>query len=216
MSKFFARARDPISSFTHLIGAVLSVIGTFIFIFKGVFVGAELRIILSTITFGLSLVALYTASTIYHFAPYGKKLVAVLRRLDHSMIYVLIAGSYTPILIHYFPEGSQLIYTAVIWAIAAAGISVRMLWFSAPRWLYTGFYVLMGWFILISPSSLAGMERSAMLMLLAGGLSYTIGGIFYAFKWPNPSESFGAHEVFHLLVLGGSLMHYLTVLLYVL
>ena len=216
MSAYLNKARDPISSLTHLLGAVFFGAGTILFILKGLFTGAAAVELWSATAFGLSLVALYTASAVYHFVPSGKQMIAALRRLDHSMIYVLIAGSYTPMLMHYHPQPAGTVYTIMIWAIAVLGISIRMLWFSAPRWLYTGFYILMGWFILIDTSVLASMEPVALGLLAAGGISYTLGGVCYALRWPNFSKEFGAHEFFHILVILGSLMHYLVVLLFIL
>lgn len=216
MSTYIHKARDPISSLTHMLGAVFFGAGTLVLLFKGLHVQAPPIDLLGASVFGLSLIALYTASAVYHFVPSGERLIAVLRRLDHSMIYVLIAGSYTPILLHFYPAPYGSIYTGVIWGIAALGILMRMLWFGAPRWLYTGFYILMGWFILIDLSALAAMGPATVALLVGGGVSYTLGGICYALKWPNISKSFGAHEFFHILVLLGSLQHYLIVLLMVL
>lgn len=215
MSEYLKKARDPISSLTHLIGAIVFGVGTVLLLVKGAISGLRPVGVVSALVFGLSLIALYSASAIYHFVTASEKIIFILRKLDHSMIYVLIAGSYTPILLHYFPAPKSYWLTVAIWALAALGIAAKLLWFSAPRALYTAFYILMGWFILLDLPALASMEKAAVWMLVLGGVSYTIGGVLYALKWPNFSNRFGHHEFFHLLVLLGSLLHYLIVFLFV-
>ncbi len=215
MSTYLKNARDPISSLSHLLGAIFFFLGTLALVFKGLLTQASAAAVLSSLAFGFSLIALYCASAVYHYVPDGKQLIAVLRRLDHSMIYVLIAGSYTPILLHYYPSPVSVWYTLTIWGIAVFGILLRMLWFSAPRWLYTAFYIAMGWFIVLDTSALATMQPAALTLLITGGLSYTLGGVCYWLKWPKLSTRFNAHDFFHMLVLLGSLLHYAIVLLFV-
>lgn len=215
MTPYLSRAREPISSFTHLFGAVVFGIGTVLLLWKGLAGRAGWLAILSAGVFGLSLIALYSASAIYHYVNASEKVTFILRKLDHSMIYVLIAGSYTPILLYYLPTPKNYLFTAAIWATAAVGIAVKLLWFSAPRWLYTGFYIFMGWFIAFDFAALSALEPGALALLAAGGISYTVGGVIYAIKKPNISEKFGHHEIFHLFVLLGSLLHYLIVFMFV-
>ena len=131
------------------------------------------------------------------------------------MIYVLIAGTYTPILLAYMPSPNCWYFTAFMWILACSGILLKLLWFSAPRWLGTSFYLLMGWAILADLSVLSRMSPGALVLLVAGGLSYTAGGLIYGLQKPNFSKTFGHHELFHLFCLAGSLFHYLLVLLYI-
>ena len=215
MPLYFEKARDPVSSLTHLLGAVAFALGTVLLVWKGIWNDAGAAALLSAGVFGLSLVGLYSASALYHFARLGEKGLFALRKLDHSMIYVLIAGSYTPVLLCCFPRPKAYWLTALIWIIAAVGILAKLLWFSAPRLLYTGFYIAMGWFILLDLPSLALMEPAAIALLALGGVCYTAGGVIYAVKKPNFSPTFGHHELFHLFVLAGSLCHYLMVLLFI-
>lgn len=215
MSSYLKRARDPISSLTHLLGAVFFAFGTVLLLVKGLITGSGTASVAAALAFGFSLIALYSTSAAYHFSNASERAILILRKLDHSMIYVLIAGSYTPILLHYFPAPKSILMTAAIWGLAALGIAVKLLWFSAPRALYTAFYIMMGWFILLDLPALAAMETAAIWMLVLGGVSYTAGGVCYALKWPNLSKSFGHHEFFHLLVLLGSLLHYLIVFIFV-
>lgn len=216
MSRYLSRAKDPWSSLTHMMGAVGFLFGTAVLILWGWLTKASAGVIASAAVFGLSLVALYTASAVYHFISATPKITRVLRKLDHSMIYVLIAGSYTPVLVCYYPPADRNWMLAAIWAIALCGIVVKLCWFDAPRWLYTGFYLMMGWFVLLNLSPLSTLPVGALVLLAAGGVAYTIGGIIYGLKRPVLSAGFGFHELFHLFVLVGSLLHYLMVLLYIL
>lgn len=216
MSYFWRNAREPISSYTHFLGAVFFGVGAFVLLIKALFDSdIAARTVLSLSVFGFSLVALYSASAVYHFSCRSQKIIYCLRKLDHSMIYVLIAGTYTPILLAYMPSPNCWYFTAFMWILAFSGILLKLLWFSAPRWLGTSFYLLMGWAILADLSVLSRMSPGALVLLVAGGLSYTAGGLIYGLQKPNFSKTFGHHELFHLFCLAGSLFHYLLVLLYI-
>lgn len=215
MSYFMRKAREPISSYTHFLGAISFGIGAIFLFFKAFAGGSDSRTLLSLLAFGCSITALYSASAIYHFSNRTPKVIYHLRKLDHSMIYVLIAGTYTPILMTYLDPPRGAWFTAAMWIIAAAGIVMKLCWFNAPRWLTTALYLLMGWAILADVSIFSHMSAGALWLLVLGGISYTIGGIIYGVKKPNLSVKLGFHELFHLFVLGGSLFHYLLVLFYI-
>lgn len=214
MAGYLARARDPLSSLTHLCGALLSGAGLVFLLCKAVFVAAPARQALSGVLFALSLIALYTASAVYHYSGGGAHRLLFLRKLDHAMIYVLIAGTYTPILLGLLPAPRGAWLTAGIWCIAALGITLKLCWFSAPRWLQTALYLAMGWAILLDTSLFRLMAPGAIALLALGGLCYTVGGVIYMIKKPNPSVRFGFHELFHVWVLAGSIFHYLLVVIY--
>lgn len=216
MSQYLMKAREPISSFSHMIGAVVFAFATILLIAKALFVGSwSLEILVGVIVFGISLVALYSASAIYHYSNGSKHKILVLRKLDHSMIYVLIAGSYTPILLKFMAQREGLIFVSVMWLCAAVGVVIKLCWFNAPRWLQTVLYIAMGWAVLFDISIFKEMSGIALFLLAAGGISYTIGGIIYIVKKPNVSVKFGFHELFHIFILIGSAFHYLLVLFYV-
>ena len=216
MSQYLMKAREPISSFSHMIGAVVFAIATILLIAKALFVGSwSLEILVGVIVFGISLVALYSASAIYHYSNGSKHKILVLRKLDHSMIYVLIAGSYTPILLKFMAQREGLIFVSVMWLCAAVGVVIKLCWFNAPRWLQTVLYIAMGWAVLFDISIFKEMSGIALFLLVAGGISYTIGGIIYIVKKPNVSVKFGFHELFHIFILIGSAFLYLLVLFYV-
>jgi hemolysin III len=216
MSQYLMKARDPISSFSHMIGAVVFAFATVLLIAKTLFVDAwSPKILIGVIVFGASLVALYSASAIYHYSNGSQRKILVLRKLDHSMIYVLIAGSYTPILLKYMPQKEGLIFVSVMWLCAAVGVVIKLCWFNAPRWLQTVLYIAMGWAVLFDISIFKQMSGVALFLLAAGGISYTVGGIIYIVKKPNISAQFGFHELFHMFILMGSVFHYLMILFYV-
>lgn len=216
MSRYMNKARDPISSLTHLIGAVFFAAATILLICKTVIWSEwSVQVLVGVILFGCSLVALYSASSIYHFFSGSQKTMLILRKLDHAMIYVLIAGTYTPILLKYLAGLESWIFTIAMWACALVGIIIKLCWFSAPRWLQTMLYLVMGWAILFDISIFQSMSGAAVFLLAAGGISYTVGGIIYMIKKPNISDKFGFHELFHIFVLLGSLFHFLMIFFYV-
>lgn len=212
---YLAKAREPISSLSHCIGAVVFAAATLLLVGKTLFDDWSPKILVGVIVFGVSLVALYSASAIYHFSNGSAKRILRLRKLDHSMIYVLIAGSYTPILLKYLPQHESLVFVSVIWGCAVLGVVIKLCWFSAPRWLQTVLYIAMGWAVLFDVSVFRDMSGVAVMLLALGGVSYTVGGIIYIIKRPNISEKWGFHELFHLFILLGSVCHYLMVLFYV-
>lgn len=209
------KVREPVSGFTHLGAAILSVIGTVFLIVYGVSIGTPLHIIGYSI-FGASLILLYTASSLYHLLPVPPKVVAILRKIDHMMIYVLIAGTYTPICLTALKGKLGLGLLITIWSLALLGIVLKLVWFDAPRWLYTAFYVIMGWLVVFAIFPMAKVIPLAGIgLLFAGGISYTLGAIIYGTKWPGRNAKiFGFHEIFHIFIIIGSLFHYFFILKY--
>lgn len=214
MSKLFARAREPFSSYSHFVGAVLSAAGLAAMLVRMGRLGAGARTAVSVLVFCLSLVGLYTVSSVYHFSLRGEAAVRRLRKLDHSMVYVLIAGSYTPIVLRFMPAPRSVYFTLSIWAAALLGIAVKLLWIDAPRAIGTALYIALGWAIVLDFGAILRMPGPAIVLLAAGGVCYTVGGLIYIFKRPDPRIGF--HGLFHLFVLAGSACHYAMVFLYVL
>mgnify|MGYP004718070837 FL=1 len=216
MYKLFKDAREPMSSYTHFLGILFSMVATvFLVVLNSLQGNLSARMMVSVLAFGGSMLALYSASSIYHFYNGPILKLERLRKLDHSMIYVLIAGSYTPICLKFMEGLHGIIFTVTIWLVAICGIAVKLCWMNAPRWLYTGFYLMMGWAIVFDWKALQVMPGGAFALLLAGGLSYSVGAIFYILKKPNISETFGFHELFHVFIMLGTFFHFLTVLFYV-
>ncbi len=217
MPHAFQNARDPFSSYSHFVGAVLSGAGLFAILMRLLF-GSTVSITMgvAAVVFCLSLIALYSASSVYHFSLGGGEHIKRLKKLDHSMIYVLIAGSYTPIVLRFMPAPKSYVFLGVIWSVALAGILVKLLWIDAPRGLGTALYLILGWAVVFQFSAVLAMPLPAVLLLAAGGLSYTIGGVIYIVKKPNLGKDFGFHELFHLFVIAGSIFHYIMIFLFVL
>lgn len=204
----FSKMKDPVSALTHMFGALLAIPVTVILILRGEHVGSAWYIV-SFAIFGASLILLYSASFIYHSLSISEKLSQVLRRVDHIMIFILIAGTYTPVclLLLRGPWGYTLL--SLVWALAIGGIFLKLFWLEAPRWLSTSIYVIMGWIVVIAFLPLMNAASGGVVSLLVlGGVTYTLGAVIYAVKWPPlKSKIFGFHEIFHLFVLGGSAFH---------
>lgn len=210
--------REPINAYTHLFGAVLSIIGTILLLIYGG-KGSSLTpaAIISIIIFGLSLTALYTSSGIYHAIKANDATLLRLKKLDHSMIFLLIAGSYTPFCLLTLTGLWQLTILILVWSLAIIGILLKIFWINMPRWVSTGFYIGMGWVAILALSPLSkALSMGGIIWLTLGGIMYTIGGIIYGIKKPNISAKFGFHELFHIFVLLGSACHYWCVFNYVL
>lgn len=204
--------KDPASALTHFVGAVLSVVGLVALLYKAVAFGTLWHVI-SFAVFGLSLTLLYSASTIYHALDLSPELTLILRKIDHIMIFVLIAGTYTPFCLLPLRGVWGWSIFGAIWALAILGLVMSLFWIDSPRWLSTGIYVLMGWLIIIAIYPLSQAVTGASLTwLVVGGVLYTGGAVLYATKWPNPwPGKFGFHEIWHLFVMAGSLAHFLSV-----
>ena len=195
-------ARDKWSFRTHLAGALLSVAAT---VQMAV---AHTGKLLPFLIFGLSMIGLYTCSAIYHFVQGPAERIRRLRKLDHSMIFVLIAGTYTPVIALMFSGSRIALYLGVMWGVALLGTALKLLFMKAPRWLYTLLYVFMGWAAVWEMPYLFRTAPALTFWLLAGGLAYTVGAVFYALKKPNISKAFGFHELFHVLILAGTACHF--------
>lgn len=209
------QVKDPMSAFTHFIG-FLAVIPVFICLLN--MAETKLQVIGFTI-FGISLLLLYGASTIYHTLKLSAEKTALLRRIDHMMIFVLIAGTYTPVCLVTLAGKWGTILLTAIWGIAIAGVFMKIFWMGAPRWLSTTIYVVMGWLSITAfVPLLKAVGFGGFGMLLGGGIAYTVGALIYALKKPNFSflKSFGFHEIFHVFVMIGSGFHIAFMFLYVL
>lgn len=214
----FTKFREPISGLTHLIGAVISLVGMILLIWHESTVSKpEPLAYVAVAMFGLSLILLYTASTVYHLVRASEGVIKFLRKLDHSMIFVLIAGTYTPICLISLHGTLRWSMFIGVWACALMGVIFKMVWFNAPRWISTLSYVFIGWIsVFLIPALSKTMLTGGIVLLFLGGVSYTLGAIIYATKWPRiKSNVFGFHEIFHLFVMAGSFFHYFMVFKYV-
>lgn len=219
MRDLIARAQDRVSFETHALGAAAALLGCVFMALRGVGLDVSAATLWAALVFCLSALALYTASAVYHYYP-GNELSAgakrFLRKMDHSMIYVLIAGSYTPFAMVMLPQPKGARFCMVLWAVALAGIAAKLIWINAPRVLSTAVYLAMGWAVVFVARDFAAVGRPCMTLVAAGGACYSVGAVLYAVKKPNLSAAWTFHELFHLLILAGSLFHYAAVYCYVL
>ncbi|MFR2518444.1 PAQR family membrane homeostasis protein TrhA [Peptostreptococcus stomatis] len=210
------KLREPISSITHLIGGGLSILALVLLIVKQVLAPSiNYNLFVSTIIFGASMILLYFTSGIYHAISAKKeKLVLYMRKLDHSMIYVLIAGSYSPFCLYVLPRKTGIPVFVILWLIAIVGILMKILWINMPRILSSALYIGMGWVaIFVIKDLYINLVGPAFFLLVLGGLLYTIGGVIYAIKRPN-IKNWNFHDIFHIFIMLGSLAHFLLVFLF--
>lgn len=203
------RFKEPISGFSHLVGGLLGM-GGLVYLLLHSSSRAEA---IAVGVFGLSLVLLYFSSAVYHLSVVSQRMSLILRKIDHSMIFVLIAGSYTPFCVVALEGlmGRALLIT--IWTLALGGSLFKIRWIHAPRWVSTGIYLGMGWLSLafISPlTHYLGFQGT--LWLIMGGIFYTVGAVIHSLEKPNPfPPHFGSHEIWHFMVLAGSFSHFLCI-----
>ena len=209
--------REPGSAITHYIGMLLSLIAA-----APLLVKAEISGIPSALTamaiFILTMILLYAASTIYHTLDVKAGVLKVFRKLDHMMIFVLIAGTYTPICLLVLKGRIGMIMLALVWGMAVVGMVLKAFWVTCPKWFSSIIYIAMGWIcLLVFPTLLRDLKTPAFLWLLAGGILYTVGGVVYALRlqaFNCVHKYFGSHEIFHLFVMAGSFCHFVVMYWY--
>ncbi len=196
----------------HLYSAVIATIAGAALVavswsLKGVTAG------LSTLLYTFTIVAMFTVSAVYHRVNWTSRTARTwMKRADHSMIFLFIAGSYTPFALLALPSNQGWVLFWIVWGGALAGVALKMLWPSAPRWLGVPLYMLLGWVAawFIGPI-MDGAGVAAVVLLIVGGALYSIGGVLYALKWPNPwPTTFGHHEFFHACTAVAAICHYIA------
>ena len=211
--------KDPGSAITHFIGMLMAVFAAVPLIIKATHEPSPIYVV-SIAIYAASLILLYAASTTYHTFDRSEKINTILKKIDHMMISVLIAGSYTPICLLVLGGRLGIILLAIVWSIAIAGILIKAFWVYCPKWVSSVLYIGMGWTCVLAFTQLLNsMSPAAFGWLLAGGLIYTAGGIIYALKLPifnMKHKDFGSHEIFHLFVMGGSICHLVVMYAFVL
>ena len=211
--------REPGSALTHFIAMILAVFASIPLLIKSGLRGGT-NCFIAMAVFMASMILLYGASTIYHSVNLTGDALKIFKKVDHMMIFVLIAGSYTPVCITILEQPLGYHLLIVVWTIALIGMLFKLCWVTCPKWLSSVLYISMGWVVIfvVRPLFLA-LTMPAFLWLLAGGLIYTAGGVIYALKLPlfnSKHKNFGSHEIFHLFVMGGSLCHYIFTYFYLL
>ena len=205
--------KDPGSAITHFIGMRMAIFAAVPLLFKAASEPSRIYLI-SLGRYALSMILLYAASTSYHTFDISEKVNTILKKIDHMMIFVLIAGSYTPICLLVLERRTGILLLSLVWGIAIAGILIKAFWVFCPKWVSSVLYIGMGWTcVLAFTQILNSLTPSEFGWLLAGGIIYTIGGIIYALKLPifnSRHKNFGSHEIFHLFVMGGSACHFVV------
>lgn len=209
--------REPGSAITHFIAMMMAVFASVPLLIKA-FISSGNTAFTAMLVFMLSMILLYGASTTYHSINVSDHVLRIFRKIDHMMIFVLIAGSYTPVCLILLDGklGHTLLF--VVWAIALLGILIKALWITCPKWFSSILYIAMGWVCIFIFNQLwSSLSHSAFLWLLAGGIIYTAGGVIYALKLPlfnARHRNFGSHEIFHLFVMAGSICHFIFMYCY--
>ncbi len=207
------KIRQPFSGLSHLLGAVLAFIGLIYLLVQGW--GDTTRVV-SYLIYGISLILMFSASATYHMVTASEKVSLLLRKFDHTAIYLLIAGSYTPICLIFLSGFWRSGLLWIVWGMAFIGILVKLFVINAPRWVTAGTYLVMGWVsVMASGEMMRTMPSGALILLLAGGLFYSVGAVIYITKKMDFIPGvFGFHEVWHIFVLLGAASHFFLVAVY--
>jgi len=211
MLKYF---REPVNGLTHLFTALAAIGGLIALLSIG---WGSLGKTISLAVYGVSVILLFAASATYHLVKGQPKVIEVLRKFDHSAIYLLIAGSYTPICYNMFTGFWKWGMLAIVWSFALIGIGVKIFIIKSPRWVSAGIYLAMGWMSVIGlHEMLTRLPTGALIWLAVGGIIYTLGAVVYATKifdfFPG---KFGFHEIWHIFVILGALAHFIAILAYI-
>lgn len=208
------RIKEPMNTLTHFIPFLAGWVGL---VFLILLSRNNLSKLITMSIFGLSIIALYGASSIYHAVRTTPRKELALRKIDHMSIYILIAGSYTPVFYYGLSGGWRWAMLISVWVLAIIGIILKIWFMNAPRYVSTAFYVSLGWIALVPIVQLVhNLPLGALLMMVAGGVMYTFGAVVYAAKiFRIPQIHLGFHEIFHIFVAAGTIIHFLMVLIYI-
>jgi len=208
------KLREPVNGLTHFFAAIVAAIGLIVLIVIG---WNSLIKEVSLSIYGITLILLFAASATYHMVKTGPKILEKLRKLDHSAIYLLIAGTYTPICAIMFTGFWKWGLLTIIWSLAVIGIVVKIFVIKAPRWVTAGVYLVMGWLSFTAIGEmLRALPAGALTWLIIGGVTYTVGAMVYITKKLDffPGK-FGFHEVWHVFVILAALAHFIAIAVYI-
>lgn len=206
--------KEPINTWTHFIPFIAGIVGLVFLIIESL---GNLALLVTMSIFGVSIILLYGASTVYHWVKTTPKKELLLRKLDHIAIYLLIAGTYTPILYFALDGAWKITMLIAVWLLALIGIIMKVFFINLPRSVSTSFYIALGWLAVIPFGKLINtLPFTAIFLLILGGITYTIGGIIYARKklsfFP---KTIGFHGVFHIFIAAGTLIHFFMVYIFI-
>lgn len=203
--------KDPVSALTHLIGFIASVVLTPLIFIKASYSAFTLADLIALCVYRLSVSLLYAASTTYHTFILPERPARILKKFDHMSIFVMIAGTYTPVCLILMNRNTGIPLLMTVWSVAAVGMLVKAFWVYCPKYVSSIIYIAMGWAALFKIKTIrTALGPGAFTLLLTGGIFYTVGGIIYALKI-RFNDDWSEHEIFHLLILLGSLCHYILI-----
>ena len=212
------KIKDPGSALTHFIAMILALCAASPLLIKAAQEPGSSHVLALTV-FITSMILLYAASTIYHTLDISPKINRMLRKADHMMIFILIAGTYTPVCMLVLGDRTGWLLLALVWGIAAVGILINALWITCPKWFSSVLYIAMGWLCVFAVVPIVNaLSPAGFGWLLVGGIIYTAGGVLYALKLPlfnARHKVFGTHEIFHVFVMAGSVCHYVLMYFFV-
>ncbi|TCS84221.1 PAQR family membrane homeostasis protein TrhA [Tepidibacillus fermentans] len=213
--KNFLKMKEPANTLTHFVPFIAGIVG---FIFLVILSKENVPKLITMTTYGVSVILLYGASTVYHWVKTTKQKELILRKIDHVAIYVLIAGSYTPVFYYGLTGYWRITMLIAVWVLALIGMFLKLWFIHAPRYVSTAFYVTLGWIAIIPFVQLIHhLPVGAIILMVTGGIAYTMGAIIYATKifdfFPN---RFGFHEIFHIFIAVGSILHFIMMLIFIL
>ncbi len=210
--------REPGSAITHYIAMMLAMVAAVPLLIKATY-SQDIKHVVAMLIFIVSMILLYGASTLYHSVNLTGSALKIFKKIDHMMIFVLIAGSYTPVCMLVLDKAQGYPLLALVWGTAIAGMIMKLFWVTCPKWVSSVVYIAMGWeCVFVFRPLLDTLPIGAFVWLLVGGIIYTVGGVIYALKIPvldKIHKYFGLHEIFHLFVMGGSFCHFMFMFLYV-
>lgn len=204
--------REPVNAITHLIGAILALIGL---IWLLVITYPDIDRVIISLVYGISVILTFTASGIMHLYKGSNTVIDLLIRIDHAAIYLMIAGTYTPIAYVFLDTAWFIGLMVAIWGMALGGIIWKLFFYQSDSWLSLLYYLGMGWFsVILFPKLLPLIDLTGFLLIVSGGIMYTVGAIIFGLKRPNFNEWWGHHEIWHLFVLAGCALHFSSVVYY--
>lgn len=208
------KMKEPVNTWTHFVTFIAAIVGL---VFLIALTRENMTKLVTMTIYGVSIIVLYGASSLYHWIKTTPRKEYILRKIDHVAIYVFIAGSYTPVF-YYGLEGSwRWTMLSAVWVLAFVGIAIKLAFVQTPRLISTAFYVTLGWIAVVPFVQLVdNLPLGAIVLMIAGGIAYTIGAVIYATKsfdfYPN---RFGFHEIFHLFVMAGSILHFIMMVAFI-
>lgn len=212
------KAKDPVSALTHFIAFIAAIVAAPLLIMKGASHSLSPLSLFSLMVFSLSTIFLYGASSSYHGFNLGERKNRILRKLDHAMIGILVAGTYTPLCLITLRNAGGMAMLITVWSLAVASLVMKLFWITCPKWVSSVIYLLMGWVCAPSLGKVySALTPGGFRLLLLGGITYSIGALIYAMKIPalEKNRNFRSHELFHLFIMGGTLFHYALIYFFV-